>query len=124
MMFFDSRCTAERLAERLLTFSRGTSKQTGQAFYVVPASNCLGAHWTAIDGSGCTCLGFQQRGTCTHQLACLLEAQRAAAPCIEAAQQHRAEFGPCVTAGCIAAATGKSRRCDPCLAHVVDRLGI
>ena len=71
MMFCDSRCTAERLAERLLTFSRGTSKQTGQAFYVVPASNCLSAHWTAIDGSGCTCLGFQQRGTCTHQLACL-----------------------------------------------------
>src|SRR5689334_21355741 len=27
------------------------------------------AHWTAIDGSGCTCIGYQRRGLCTHAIA-------------------------------------------------------
>src|SRR5215216_3610612 len=60
---------AEQLAELLLTFNRGTSKVTGERFYVVPASNRMTAHWTALDGSGCTCIGYQRRGTCTHAIA-------------------------------------------------------
>ena len=52
----------------LPTLSR-SSKVTGQRFYVVPASNRMTAHWTALDGSGCTCLGYQRRGTCTHSIA-------------------------------------------------------
>jgi hypothetical protein len=60
---------AEQLAALLPTFSRGRSKASGQPFYVVPSSNRLSAHWTAIDGSGCTCQGHQRRGTCTHSIA-------------------------------------------------------
>ena len=31
--------------------------------------NRMMADWTAIDGSGCTCLGYQRRGLCTHSIA-------------------------------------------------------
>src|SRR4051794_26538649 len=66
---------AEALAELLPTFSRGRSKVTGQPFIVVPASNRLTAHWTAVDGSGCTCIGYQRRGLCTHAIAAKLVAE-------------------------------------------------
>ena len=60
---------AAQLAELLPTLSRGRSKASGQPFYVVPSSNRLSAHWVATDGTGCTCQGFQRRGTCTHSIA-------------------------------------------------------
>src|SRR4051794_35428941 len=67
---------AEALVSQLASFSTGTSKLTGQHFYVVPASNRLTAHWTAIDGSGCTCIGYQRRGLCTHAIAAATLYQR------------------------------------------------
>src|SRR4051794_26135825 len=60
---------AAALADLLPTLSTGTSKLTGQRFYVVPASNHMTAHWTALDGTGCTCIGFQRRGVCAHAVA-------------------------------------------------------
>jgi hypothetical protein len=66
------RAKAAKLADLMPTFSRGRSKETGQPFIVVPASNRKSAHWTAVDGTGCTCLGYQRRGTCTHALAAKL----------------------------------------------------
>jgi hypothetical protein len=80
---------ARDLAELLSTCSRGRSKLNGQPFYVVPSSNRLSAHWTAVDGSGCTCQGFQRRGTCTHAIAAgLVAAQQAEA---DAAQRRAHE---------------------------------
>src|SRR4051812_19435748 len=70
---------AAALVELLGTLSTGTSKLTGQCFYVVPASNGMTAHWTAIDGTGCTCLGYQRRGLCTHAIAARTIHERQAA---------------------------------------------
>src|SRR4051812_18930562 len=78
------RAKAEALAELLPTFSRGRSKVTGQPFIVVPASNKMTAHWTAVDGTGCTCLGYQRRGTCTHAIAAQLVHDRRPAPSVDA----------------------------------------
>jgi hypothetical protein len=60
---------AEVLAEQMALMSRGRSKETGQPFIVVSASNRMTAHWTAVDGTGCTCLGYQRRGICTRAIA-------------------------------------------------------
>ena len=113
---------AEKLAEMLPLFPRGRAKANGTGFYLIPGSKPTTAWYS--NHAGCNCPGFQKRGTCTHQLACLLVVQRAEAPRIEAAQANYQQFGQCVTAGCIAAATGKSKRCDPCFARVVSKLGI
>ncbi len=43
-------------------------KADGTKFYVIPGSKGV-AHWTATDGSGCTCKGYRYRGTCSHVLA-------------------------------------------------------
>lgn len=67
---------ANALVSILATCSTGTSKVTGQRFYVVPATKPLTAHWTAVDGSGCTCIGFNRRGTCTHAIAARMRAEQ------------------------------------------------
>jgi len=63
---------AEMLVEQAPTWNRGRSKETGREFYVVPASDGVSAHWTAVDGRGCTCTGHRRRGVCTHALAAAL----------------------------------------------------
>ena len=67
---------AER--DRWLT---GRSKVSGRPFFVIPGSKGV-AHWTAADGSGCTCRGFAYRGQCSHVLAVKARhaAERAAQP--------------------------------------------
>lgn len=131
---------ADRLVELLGTFSRGRSKQTGQEFYVVPASNRLTAHWTAVDGSGCTCLGHQRRGTCTHSIAARTRYDRlglapesvvdlafaATATRLRGDQAGAAitTFGPCISkSGCDQPAGGKSRLCGTHLDALLDQLG-
>ena len=91
---------AATLAELLPTFSRGTSKLTGQRFIVVPASNRLTAHWTAVDGSGCTCLGYQRRGTCTHAIAAKLVADRQQPAAPKARKSYRDIVGVCDVLSC------------------------
>jgi len=63
---------AEVLAGQAPTWNRGRSKETGREFYVVPASDGVSVHWTAVDGRGCTCTGHRRRGVCTHALAAAL----------------------------------------------------
>ena len=71
---------AEVLAGQAPTWNRGRSKETGREFYVVPASDGVSVHWTAVDGRGCTCTGHRRRGVCTHALAAaLILADKAAA---------------------------------------------
>jgi hypothetical protein len=113
---------AEALAERVPLFSRGRDKTTGIQFVIVPGSAPNVGHRT--NGLGCTCRGYEIRGLCTHQLAVQIHQQRQEAPRIEAAQQNCAEFGQCVSKGCIAAAVNKGRRCRPCLNRVVRQLGV
>jgi len=98
---------AEALAAQMPLFSRGRSKVTGQPFIIVPASTPSVAHWTATDGSGCTCIGFQRRGTCTHAIAAQIVNQPAAQP----ARRTYAELYPvCSVNGCDEDA-GRSGRC-------------
>jgi hypothetical protein len=103
---------AATLAELLPTFSRGTSKLTGQRFIVVPASNCLSAHWTAVDGSGCTCLGHQRRGTCTHSIAAKLVHDRQQPAVPKARKSYAALFPKCH--GCDDLADTRDGFCDRC----------
>ncbi len=58
---------AQLVAERD-RWLRGRTKADGRSFFVLPGSKGH-AHWTAADGSGCTCRGFFYRGTCSHVLA-------------------------------------------------------
>jgi hypothetical protein len=106
---------AEALAELLPTFSHGRSKLTGQAFIVVPASNRKSAHWTAIDGSGCTCLGWHRRGLCTHAIAAKIVADRQAAvvaPAPKPLSRYAALYPKCH--GCDDLADTRDGWCDRC----------
>jgi hypothetical protein len=103
---------AEALAELVPTFSRGTSKVTGERFIVVPASNRMTAHWTAVDGSGCTCLGYQRRGTCTHAIAAkLVHDRQQPAP---ASRTRYADLFPACKSGCGELSETRDRYCDRC----------
>jgi hypothetical protein len=47
-------------------WSTGTSKRTGEPFFLVPSRSKPGtAHYT--NASGCTCTGFRHRGRCSHR---------------------------------------------------------
>ena len=113
---------AERLADLLPTFSRGTEKRTGIRFYIVPGSKPGTGHMT--NGLACTCRGFAVRSLCTHQLAVSMVQQRQEAPRIAAAQKNREMFGQCARNGCVKAATGKARKCDEHFAAMIAALGI
>jgi hypothetical protein len=58
---------AEALAEQAATWARGTSKRDGRSFWIIPASDGVGAHYAT--SYGCTCTGFQRRGECSHRQA-------------------------------------------------------
>lgn len=103
---------AEHLAELLPTLSTGTSKRTGQRFFVVPASKRMTAHWTATDGSGCTCLGYQRRGTCTHSIAAQI-LHTATRPRF-ARPSYADLFPECKTSGCTDVADHRDGYCDKC----------
>ncbi len=60
---------AEMLAGQAPTWHRGRSKETAREFFIIPASDGVSAHWTAVDGRACTCTGHRRRGVCTHALA-------------------------------------------------------
>lgn len=100
---------AERLAEMVPTFPRGRDRQTGIQFVIVPGSEPGVGHRT--NGLGCTCLGHDQRGVCTHSLAVTIHQTRASMARIEAAQRLRAERGVCQQMGCILTATVRGGRC-------------
>ena len=59
---------AEQLVSASERWLTGRSKMNGRPFFVIPGSKGV-AHWTAADGSGCTCRGFRFRGRCSHALA-------------------------------------------------------
>jgi hypothetical protein len=69
---------AETLAALVPTFHTGRSKRDGTQFVIVPGSTPTVAHWATA--YGCTCVGFRQRGTCTHQLAVKIAQTVAPAP--------------------------------------------
>ncbi len=87
---------AEVLAGQAPTWNRGRSKETGREFYVVPASDGVSAHWTAVDGRGCTCTGHRRRGVCTHALAAALILADAPAPTAQPAAAD--DLGLCTDA--------------------------
>ena len=115
---------AAALVELLGTLSAGTSKLTGQRFYVVPASNRLTAHWTAVDGSGCTCLGYQRRGLCTHQIAArtLYERQQPAPQ--PAPRLTIDDLMPACAAGCGDLVDRKGQSCYRCASDEAHRLDV
>jgi hypothetical protein len=81
----------------------------------VPASNRLAAHWAAIDGSGCTCLGYQRRGTCTHSIAArTVHDRQQPAPAPKARPTYADLFPACKTAGCRDLADGRDGYCSRC----------
>jgi len=95
---------AEALAAQMPLFSRGRSKRTGESFVIVPGSTPGTAHWATSDG--CTCVGFDKRGVCTHSLAVALVAQHQAPP-----KKSYADLSPvCSVSGCDEDA-GRSGRC-------------
>jgi hypothetical protein len=118
---------AERLAALLPTLSRGRSKETGVSFYVVPSSNRMTAHWTAVDGSGCTCVGYQRRGTCTHALAAAsVERSRRQTPGAEhAPTSSPTSWRPC-SRGCGALLPPEqtTRMCDGCFERLARALDV
>jgi hypothetical protein len=118
---------AATLAELLPACSTGTSKLTGQRFYVVPASNRMTAHWTALDGSGCTCLGYQRRGLCTHAIAARTLHERQAAQQATVApvslKSYRDLYPGCI-AGCGELVERKNQRCERCASDEAHRLEI
>ena len=71
---------AEQLVSESDRWLTGRAKANGRPFYVIPGSKGV-AHWTAADGSGCTCRGFAYRGQCSHVLAVKLRRQRERATC-------------------------------------------
>jgi hypothetical protein len=112
---------AERLAELVPTFPKGRARD-GIAFVIVPSSTDPLHTGHRTNGIGCTCIGFNRNGVCTHQLAVAAVQQRqeaariaSAQPVRKSAQQRYAEAGPyglCVSkAGCDQPAGGKSRLC-------------
>lgn len=104
---------AESLAALLPTLSRGRSKQTGQAFFVVPASDRLSAHWTAVDGSGCTCRSFAHRGACSHSLAVQIHEQRQQRPAPRPRPSYETLFPAC-KGGCGDIGDTRDGYCDRC----------
>ena len=74
---------AQQLVAESERWLAGRAKANGRPFYVIPGSKGV-AHWTAADGSGCTCRGFRFRGTCSHVVAVTMREAREAArrnPC-------------------------------------------
>ena len=71
---------AEQLVSESDRWLTGRAKADGRPFYVIPGSKGV-AHWTAADGSGCTCRGFAYRGQCSHVLAVRLRRRRKRATC-------------------------------------------
>jgi hypothetical protein len=84
---------AEQIAALVPTFHMGRSKRDGTPFVIVPGSTPTVAHWAT--SYGCTCVGFQRRGTCTHQLGVKIAQTPAAAPQPAPRRKSYAElFGP------------------------------
>lgn len=73
---------AEELAARLPFLSRGRSKLNGAGFYLVPGRVEGVVYYSS--SLGCTCKGYLHRGICSHQQACVIAEQRAAAARYEA----------------------------------------
>lgn len=66
---------AHRMALQGHTWNRGTSKRTGEQFYVIPSRSEPGvAHWASR--KGCTCTGFRRRGNCVHHESVLMHEAR------------------------------------------------
>jgi hypothetical protein len=69
---------AEQLAVQASTWLRGTSRETGEHFYLVPGSKPVTAHYSSQ--FGCTCKSYVNRGECSHRRACqILQRQQGAA---------------------------------------------
>jgi hypothetical protein len=58
---------AVTLLEERATWQRGTSKRTGERFWLIPASDARTAHYAT--SAGCTCRSFLYRGICSHVVA-------------------------------------------------------
>jgi hypothetical protein len=69
-------------------WSRGTSKETGQPFWLIPGSKGTAHYTTAF---GCTCKSFTNRGTCSHVVAVQQYEDRLAEAETDAAHEYAIE---------------------------------
>jgi hypothetical protein len=74
---------AEVLLERASRWARGIDKSNGQAFVTFTSSRTDREgnpiyHKTHAAGLGCTCPSWLHRGSCSHALACQIDAERQA----------------------------------------------
>jgi hypothetical protein len=106
---------AERIAAMIGTFHRGTDKQTGIRFFLVPGSEPMTAHRTTA--LYCSCRGFARNAICSHQTGVARACDRAQAEVVRLAQRCRVE-------NCGRMATTRSRRCLECSQRLADELGI
>lgn len=113
---------AAELALLLPLLSRGRSKATGQPFYIVPASTGTSAHWTATDGSGCTCIGYQRRGTCTHSTAARSIHERQQRPAAPAPLKRYEDLYPACAGGCGDLVEKRGQSCYVCVSNETRRL--
>lgn len=94
------------------TWNRGTSKRTGEPFWIIPSrSEKNVAHWVALDARGCTCRGHRRHGDCAHAEAVRMHNghQRAT----ERVSAYEALFpAECVERGCTKDAAKGERFCS------------
>jgi hypothetical protein len=89
------------------TWSRGRSKQTGQAFWLIPGSKGT-AHYTT--STGCTCRSFLHRGVCSHVVAVQLHERQQ--PALKPKARYEDLFEACRDCGDLA--DGLDGRCSKC----------
>jgi predicted nucleic acid-binding Zn finger protein len=106
---------AERIAAMIGTFHRGTDKQTGVRFFLVPGSEPMTAHRTTA--LFCSCKGFARNAICSHQAGVARARDRAQNELIALAQRCRVD-------SCTSMSTTRSQRCDAHFQTLVDELGV
>lgn len=93
------RSHADALIARARFWTRGTSKQTGEAFVIFPSSRQRRdgpqEAWYAT-AYGCTCPSFTYRGSCAHELAVRTVSERQ-----QAYDTYKKITGACAQKGCL-----------------------
>ena len=102
---------AEQIAAEPERWSRGRSKQTGQAFWLIQGSKGAAHYATA---SGCTCKGFYYRGVCSHVVAVKVREDRERAARQTSDRYPVRPTDPYHYCPCGLLIARSRRRCDAC----------
>lgn len=101
------RSHADALIARARFWTRGTSKQTGEAFVIFPSSRNDGQTAYYATDYGCTCPSFTYRGNCAHELAVRQVRERQAA-----LETYKRITGQCAERGCDGDRVQDSELCE------------